>query len=250
MNVALYGRSYRRWAMTERGATRLFRDANALVIGSSALTWRADHLTILINETANPVPRRIRGRIRVYPTVLNDEAINLDCDGIHRWRAVAPVARVEVTLERPALDWRGHAYFDSNHGAAPLEQAFTRWDWSRATQRDGTAVLYDVVPRHGEPRTLALKFRNDGGLYHFDAPPLSPLPRSAWRVARATRSDAGHASRVIETLEDTPFYARSLIAAQLLGEPVHALHESLSLERFSARWVQTLLPFRMPRAIR
>jgi len=34
----------------------------------------------------------------------------------------------------------------------------------------------------------------------------------------------------------------------LLGESVTAMHESLSLDRFRARWVQMLLPFRMPRA--
>jgi carotenoid 1,2-hydratase len=37
------------------------------------------------------------------------------------------------------------------------------------------------------------------------------------------------------------------VSAQLLGEAVHAGHESLSLARFRTRWVQMLLPFRMPR---
>jgi carotenoid 1,2-hydratase len=31
---------------------------------------------------------------------------------------------------------------------------------------------------------------------------------------------------------------------------VRAMHESLSLARFDSRWVQTLLPFRMPRSAR
>lgn len=61
------------------------------------------------------------------------------------------------------------------------------------------------------------------------------------------RSDAGHPARVLRTLEDGPFYARSLVGATWLGEPVQALHESLSLRRFSAPWVQAMLPFRMPR---
>ena len=51
-------------------------------------------------------------------------------------------------------------------------------------------------------------------------------------------------------LEDTPFYARSLLATTLLGEPVTAVHESLSMLRFRQRWVQYLLPFRMPRRAR
>jgi carotenoid 1,2-hydratase len=52
----------------------------------------------------------------------------------------------------------------------------------------------------------------------------------------------------VRTAEDAPFYARSLLDSKLLGEPVSAVHESLSLDRFNARWVQLLLPFRMPRS--
>jgi hypothetical protein len=40
---------------------------------------------------------------------------------------------------------------------------------------------------------------------------------------------------------------RSLLQTRLLGESATAVHESLSLRRFSAPWVQALLPFRMPR---
>ena len=52
---------------------------------------------------------------------------------------------------------------------------------------------------------------------------------------------------VLDTLEDTPFYARSVIAAGLAGQRVTAMHESLSMDRFSTAWVQAMLPFRMPR---
>ena len=70
-----------------------------------------------------------------------------------------------------------------------------------------------------------------------------------WRMARSTRSDDGAAS-IVRTLEDSPFYARSAVATRLRGAPVLAMHEALSLDRFSRRWVQTLLPFRMPRTWR
>jgi len=50
---------------------------------------------------------------------------------------------------------------------------------------------------------------------------------------------------VVETLEDTPFYARSLLATRLLGTEAIAVHESLSMERFASGWVQRLLPFRI-----
>jgi len=38
-----------------------------------------------------------------------------------------------------------------------------------------------------------------------------------------------------------------MIATRLLGEPVNAMHESLSLDRFRKRWAQPLLRFHMPR---
>jgi carotenoid 1,2-hydratase len=52
---------------------------------------------------------------------------------------------------------------------------------------------------------------------------------------------------VLATLEDGPFYARSRIAADIAGERVEGFHESVSLQRFAARWVQCLLPVRLPR---
>jgi carotenoid 1,2-hydratase len=54
-------------------------------------------------------------------------------------------------------------------------------------------------------------------------------------------------TRVLRTYEDTPFYARSLLATEFDGVIGTAMHESLDLDRFNSRWVQCLLPFRMPR---
>ena len=67
-------------------------------------------------------------------------------------------------------------------------------------------------------------------------------------LARSVRSE--DAASVVRTLEDAPFYARSVISARLLGEPVTLMHESLSLDRFKMPIVQAMLPFRMPRARR
>ena len=53
---------------------------------------------------------------------------------------------------------------------------------------------------------------------------------------------------MVRTLEDAPFYARSVVSAKLLGEHVTLMHESLSLDRFRMPMVQAMLPFRMPRA--
>jgi carotenoid 1,2-hydratase len=76
-------------------------------------------------------------------------------------------------------------------------------------------------------------------------PPVQPLPSTRWRVARETRTH-GTAS-VTRTLLDSPFYARSVLSTEMMGEPAVAMHESLALDRFAAPWVQAMLPFRVPR---
>ena len=248
LNVALYGTGGKRWALTERSGRAVQRDRESLTIGPSALSWDGDALTVRIDEITSPVPSRLRGTVRLYPAALPGQGFALDPAGRHRWTPIAPCARVEVVLERPSLRWSGAAYFDANAGSEPLEAGFRSWDWSRAGVRDETAVLYEAVREDGSTHLLALRFDPHGGVQPFDAPPPVRLPQTRWRVARGTRADAGHAAAVVETLEDTPFYARSLLRTRLLGEGATAVHESLSLERFSAGWVQALLPFRMPRA--
>ena len=247
LNVALYGAGGRRWALTERSGRALARGPARLGIGPSALSWDGNALKVQIDEVTAPFPSRLRGTVLVHPAALPGRSFALDPAGRHVWTPIAPCARVEVALERPALRWRGAAYFDANAGSEPLEAGFRSWDWSRAELRRGTAVLYDAVRRDGSTRLLALRFDPDGGVESFAPPPPVALPASGWRIGRGTRADAGHGATVLQTLEDTPFYARSLLRTHLLGEGATAVHESLSLDRFRTRWVQALLPFRMPR---
>ncbi|GEO82020.1 carotenoid 1,2-hydratase [Pararhodospirillum oryzae] len=250
INVALYGQP-RLWTMTERGRAALRRGPDHLTIGPSTLTWADGGLSVSIDERTAPLPRPVRGRIRVFPAALNSQTFRLDGAGRHRWRPVLPSARVEVHLESPALSWSGAGYFDTNDGDEPMQAAFRRWDWSRGCTADGgTAILYDITPRHADqgPTLLALRSAPDGSLVPADMPPPAPLPMGpAWRVARGTRCDAGTCPRVVETLEDTPFYTRSVVDTALWGERVRSVHESLDLERLRSRWVPWLLPFRMPR---
>lgn len=248
LNVALYGRSGKRWSMTERSQRALRQEPGRLQIGPSHLSWDGDGLTIDIDEITAPIPSRIRGRIRVHPSAVNTRSFTLDPAGRHHWWPIAPISHVEVDLDRPDLHWRGQGYLDSNRGEEPLEQAFQRWDWSRSSSPKGTTMLYDVTARQGQGASLALRFNARGEVEELSLPPRVPLPTSRiWRIRRQTQSEAGHPARVIETLEDTPFYARSLVETRLLGETTTCVHESLSLDRFAARWVQMLLPFRMPR---
>ena len=247
-NVALYGDAGKRWAMTERGARHVERHAEVLRVGPSAMHWDGETLTLTIDEVTVPWPSRLRGTVRLHPAALMTQPYALDAAGRHRWQPIAPCARVEVELESPALRWSGAGYLDTNQGDVPLERDFLRWDWSRAALAGHrTAALYDVARRDGTPLSLALAFGADGSVQPFEPPPRAKLGAGLWRVERGTRSDAGTAARVEQTLEDAPFYARSVVSATLLGQPVKAVHESLSLERFSAPWVRMLLPFRMPR---
>ena len=248
LNVAVYGPRGKHWSMTERSRRAVERTPTRFVVGPSRMEWRTGRLSFEIDEVAAPWPRRIRGRVGLNAATLFDHPVALDAAGRHRWQALAPCARVEVDLEAPHRRWQGHGYFDMNTGDAPLEQDFATWHWSRATLADGsTAVLYDVRRRAGDCSSLGLRFDPRGGVDAFDPPGAVALPGTGWGIRRGTRADPSGGASVRRTLEDTPFYARSVLAARLLGEDVTAVHESLSLERFRTRWVQALLPFRMPR---
>ena len=246
LNVALYGRP-RRWAMTERGRGALDRGAGHLSIGPSALRWDGDTLTIDIEEVTAPLPSRLRGTVRVRPGALTGRCFMLDDAGRHRWSPIAPASRVEVELTHPSLRWSGPGYLDTNDGDAPLESDFVQWDWCRAPTPAGAAILYNAQRRTGGEQSLALRIDRAGRVEPMPPPPPAALPRTRWRVARPTRADTGTTPVVRQTLEDTPFYSRSVIETGLFGEQVTAVHESLSLDRFQAPWVQAMLPFRIPR---
>lgn len=257
LNVALYatgGGGPRRWTLTERGRSALGQTAGRLGVGPSALAWDGDRLSVEIDERAAPLPYPVRGRVRLHPLAITQRDYALDGDpgtGRHRWWPIAPRARLEVEMQAPRLAWKGAGYFDMNAGSEPLERGFHSWDWSRADTDGASLILYDTRGSAGGARSLALRIDDHGGVEDFAAPPPSPLPQTAiWRIRRATRSDAGAAARVVKTLEDTPFYARSVVSARLRGRAVTAMHESLSLTRFASPWVQLLLPFRMPRVTR
>jgi carotenoid 1,2-hydratase len=231
------------------GRAAISRDAGGLAIGPSSLRWDGSTLVIAVRETGVPLPRPIRGEIRVTPEALTGFWATLDDAGRHRWRPMAPRARVEVTLDQPALRWSGTGYLDSNDGDEPLEAGFRRWDWSRAVLPGGeTAILYDTFLRADGERGIAIHIARDGAVAPIAPPPLVALPQTGWRLPRFTRAEDG-AARVTRTLTDAPFYARSVLQTRLLGDAAEAIHESVDLTRFASPWTQMMLPFRMPRAL-
>jgi carotenoid 1,2-hydratase len=250
MNVALYGAGRHRWAFTEHARKSVRCEADSLTVGRSQVSWNGTCLTCRIDEIAVPLPFRIRGTIRLYPEGVTRFALALGEHGLHWWQPIIPRGRVEVDMEQPALSWRGTGYLDTNDGATPLDEGFRSWTRLRAHTSTGATVIYDVVPTSGLQIVHALRFTPSGNVQQFTAPPRIALSSTGWRIDRETRADVGSTPVVVETLEDAPFYARTLLDMQLSGERVTAIHESLSLDRFRSGWVRTLLPIRMRRSRR
>ena len=250
LNVGIYGKGVKRWTMTERGSSALQQSKAHLAIGPSDLEWDGTSLTININERAAPLPFKVRGQLKLTPHGITKETYQLDENGRHFWRPIAPSCEVECNMASPDVSWRGHGYIDSNWGSEPLEDGFTHWDWSRAQLKDGAGLLYDAFTKSGVNRQFALKFARDGSVRDVAIPPRQHLPKCPiWRMPRTTLSQ--HPTpKITSTLEDTPFYSRSQIQSVFDGENCRAVHESLDLKAFSNPLVRCLLPFRMPRRSR
>ena len=247
VNIALYANPGARWAMTERVKRVVQRSERRLQIGPSALQWHGSTLKIDIDEIGAPVPRRVRGTIRLTPAMFTARSFALDKYGHHIWQPIAPLARVEAVFDRPGLSWTGSAYLDSNFGAEPLEAGFRKWTWSRANLEQDAVVHYDALRSDGSEGSLALRFTPNGPVREEAPLPRATLKSTGWRIAREIRSDHSDTAKVRKTLEDTPFYARSLVETRLYGERAIAFHESLSLDRVALPVIRAMLPFRMPR---
>ncbi|MEM6819477.1 MAG: carotenoid 1,2-hydratase [Pseudomonadota bacterium] len=248
INAILYAPGSKRWAMTERGSGRLERLAHGVRVGPSDMQFDGDKLVINIRERCNPLPLLWEGRIELTPQIKTAKPFGLHSNGLHHWWPYAPVATARVQLTHPQLSFTGSGYIDTNFGREPLEQGFEGWDWTRreSSPTDGStpAITYHSRERSGLESDLTLALTPDG-MIKVPTPSSVAIAPGFWRVPRQLRST----DRILNTrtLEDTPFYVRSLLTAGDHAKPYCVMHESLDLDRFASRWVQTLLPFRMPR---
>jgi carotenoid 1,2-hydratase len=103
-------------------------------------------------------------------------------------------------------------------------------------------------PNDQSSRLITARFKPNGDVEPFELGPRQALKNGIWGVGRSIRSDPkAPAAQLTQTLEDTPFYMRSVVNQTLLGEEVNAMHETLFLPRVRSRLVRLMLPWRMPR---
>jgi carotenoid 1,2-hydratase len=244
MNVAVRSGSSSAWALTERPRAAVGRCRERLTIGSSTMAWEGGDLVVRIDERSAPWGSPVRGTIRLVPQAESELCVDLDPSGIHTWSPRIPVAHIDVELRDPRLRFRGTGYFDMNRGAEPLEETFSSWSWSRVSSEDKVAIAYDVTMRDGRERSCAFAGERGRDLVMSAPDTLVDLPATRFGLARSLRCE-GSGIEVVKTLEDGPFYARTVVGATLAGQRAIGMHEALSLERFRSAWVRFLVPFRM-----
>lgn len=244
MNVALRSGGASRWALTERGRAAVSRAADHVAIGSSAITHENGRIVARIDERSAPWRERVRGVVRLTPLAASDLVVDLDPGGIHTWSPRIPIARIEVDFEEPRVRFRGTGYLDMNQGAAPLEDTFASWSWSRVSDGERVAVAYDVALRDGGVRARAFAGASGHDLRDAEHEAVVALPTTRFGLARSARGETDAIS-LVRTLEDGPFYARSVLRTTLGGRHALGMHETVSLDRFRAAWVRFLVPFRM-----
>jgi len=243
LNVALTAPGQSWWSLTERKRCALQSSATSLRIGPSQLAWSGGTLNVNVNEKTAPWGNSLVGSVHVTPTVWTDTQVFLDEAHEHTWRPFAPIARVTVQFTKPSIRFSGTGYLDHNLGACPLEESFDAWSWSRVSN-ERVHIAYDVRSVRGTTSHRAFIVDPENRLTTAPFGQEHTLPRTRFGLDRVARSE-GPRVRIARTLEDGPFYARSVIETDLQGQPAIGVHEAVSLERFRSRWAQFLTPFRM-----
>ncbi|MEM8984866.1 MAG: carotenoid 1,2-hydratase [Pseudomonadota bacterium] len=240
-NVGLYNRTSRHtWVFSEYQPTAISRSATAFGIGANQVRWDGERLRIAVDDRSAPLQQSIKGTITARPRALTERPFRFGRDDAHRWWPVAPILDLAVDIDSAGLHWQGRGYTDMNDGAEPLHEGFDDWHWCRWHDDDVSRIQYRARHSDGETTSLDLSIDPTGAVHTNDLPGAQALRRSGWGIAREQYGAA--AAPRVATLDDTPFYARSLL---LRDGTSPVMHESLSLTRFRRAWVRQLLPFRM-----
>ena len=222
LNVALYGAGGQALGDDRaRPRERCAASAHALEIGPSALAWDGRALTVRIDEITAPLPSRIRGTVRLAPG-RRDRATSfaLDDEALHRWSPIAPVraSRGRARSARAAVGRRRLPRLERGRRAARarLHAAGTGRARRLCRRRYGRALRRQPAPRAATSRSRSGSTPR-GGVERFEPPPRcrAAAERLAGGARHARPTPAARA-RVVQTLEDAPFYARSLVAARAL----------------------------------
>lgn len=247
VNAVLYRKRGKTWALTEARPASVERGQDTFALSGSRIERDGDSLRIHLDERTAPWGRPLRGQVRIDIDYGAPGPYRLDRAGDHHWWPIGAKATAEVELDSPSVRFRGSAYHDCNFGRTPLESTFQSWNWSRADVDGDVCIIYDVQEHDGEGAPLGMRV-GPQGVVPLTADAVSRLPRGGWGVDRSARAQGE--TTIIKTLEDTPFYTRSLLRTCFDGEARTAVHESLSMTRFVKPWVQFLLPFRIRRGWR
>ena len=196
------------------------------------------------------MPRRVRGRVEVRAEAINSQTFALDGQGRHWWRPIAALApRVAVAMDAPGAELaRGGLFRPERRRRAARARLFPL-DLVARRRRRG-ARRSSTTPNRGAARRC--RWRCD-----FDAPrrfraarpppPQAALPPTRWRLPRDDPRPTTGAPPSSASFEDTPFYARGLVAhassASGSSRCTRACPSTASPIRSSA----LMLPFRMPR---
>ena len=159
-------------------------------------------------------------------------------------------ARVEVALEQPgpALE-RGRLLRHQRRRRSRWKTPSRPGTGAAGNTGRGASILYDVERRGGPPLALALEVDRTGAVERFDPLPVATLPATRWwRIGRA---DAGG--------RRAPGHGGRDAGGRAVLRPLGAEHADRRASRSrrctracrstasAPRWVQALLPFRMPR---